>query len=101
MADALRALAVAYRRARRFDEAARCWSALLESGCSSGVEREAIEALAIHHEHRLRDLESARLFALKNLAARAWRGSGGRTPRGAASHESNGSSARRHARANC
>ena len=67
-ADALRALAVAYRRARRFDEAARCWSALIESGCSSGVEREAIEALAIHHEHRRRDLESARLFALKNLA---------------------------------
>ena len=68
MADALRALAVAYRRARRFDEAARCWSALIESGCSSGVEREAVEALAIHHEHRKRDLESARLFALKNLA---------------------------------
>jgi uncharacterized protein len=68
-ADALRALAVAYRRARRFDEAARCWNALIESGCSSGVEREAIEALAIHHEHRRRDLESARLFALKNLAA--------------------------------
>jgi len=68
MADALRALAVAYRRARRFDEAARCWSALIESGCSSGVEREAVEALAIHHEHRRRDLESARLFALKNLS---------------------------------
>jgi uncharacterized protein YprB with RNaseH-like and TPR domain len=68
MADALRALAVAYRRARRFDEAARCWSALIESGCSSGVEREALEALAIHHEHRRRDLESAKLFALKNLA---------------------------------
>ena len=68
MADALRALAVAYRRARRFDEAARCWSALIDNGCPNGVEREAVEALAIHHEHRRRDLESARLFALKNVA---------------------------------
>jgi uncharacterized protein YprB with RNaseH-like and TPR domain len=68
-ADALRALAVAYRRARRFDDAARCWTALIESGCSNNVEREAIEALAIHHEHRRRDLESARLFAIRNVAS--------------------------------
>jgi uncharacterized protein YprB with RNaseH-like and TPR domain len=68
LADALRALAIAYRRARRFDEAARCWTALIEHGCSSEGEREATEALAIHHEHRRRDLESARLFALKNVA---------------------------------
>ena len=68
-ADALRALAVAYRRARRFDEAARCWMALIETGCANKVEREAIEALAIHHEHRRRDLESARLFALRNVAS--------------------------------
>jgi len=67
-ADALYALAVAYRRARRFDDAARCWTALIESGCSSNVEREAIEALAIHHEHRIRDLESARSFAMQNVA---------------------------------
>jgi len=67
-ADALRALAVSYRRARRFDEAARCWTALIEHGCSSEAEREAIEALAIHHEHRRRDLESARRFALQNVA---------------------------------
>ena len=65
--DALRALAIAYRRARRFDDAARCWTALIESGCPSGIEREAIEALAIHHEHRRRDLESAKLFAERNL----------------------------------
>jgi len=65
--DALRALALAYRRARRFDEAAKCWTALVESGCSAAIEREAIEALAIHHEHRRRDLESARLFAQRNL----------------------------------
>ncbi len=66
--DALHALAVAYRRARRYEDAAKCWSALVESGCSGNVEREAIEALAIHHEHRRRDLEAARLFALQNVA---------------------------------
>jgi len=66
--DALHALAVAYRRARRFDDAAKCWTALIESGCSSAIEREAIEAMAIHHEHRVRDLESARLFAVENVA---------------------------------
>jgi len=65
--DALHALAVAYRRVRRFDDAAKCWTALVESGCSAAIEREAIEALAIHHEHRRRDLESARTFALQNL----------------------------------
>jgi uncharacterized protein len=65
--DALRALALACRRARRFDEAARYWSALIESGCPSAIEREAIEALAIHHEHRRRDLGSAKLFAERNL----------------------------------
>jgi len=65
--DALHALALAYRRARRFDDAAMCWTTLVESGCSSAVEHEAIEALAIHHEHRRRDLESARLFAMENV----------------------------------
>lgn len=65
--DALHALAVAYRRARRFDEAAKCWTALIESGCANNVERAAIEALAIHHEHRRRDLASARSFAERNV----------------------------------
>ena len=65
--DSLYALAVAYRRARRFDDATKCWTTLIESGCSTGVEHEAIEALAIHHEHRRRDLESARLFAKQNV----------------------------------
>ncbi len=67
-ADALRSLALANRRARRYDDAARCWVALVESGCAEQVEREAVEALAIHHEHRRRDLESARAFALRNVA---------------------------------
>jgi hypothetical protein len=66
--DALHALALAYRRARRFDDAAKCWTTLIDAGCPTTVEREAIEALAIHHEHRRRDLEAARVFAVQNVA---------------------------------
>ena len=66
--DALRLLAVAGRRTRRHDEAASCWRALLEiRGCPPAIVREATEALAIHHEHRVRDLPAARLFALQSL----------------------------------
>ena len=66
--DALRALALACRRARRHDEAASCWSELAQMrGCPAPIVREATEALAIHHEHRVRDLESAKAFALQSL----------------------------------
>jgi len=33
--------------------------------CPARIAREATEALAVHHEHRVRDLEAARLFALQ------------------------------------
>ncbi len=66
-ADALRSLALSYRRERQYDEAARCWIALIEAGCAENIEHEAIEALAIHHEHRLRDLSSAKAFAEENV----------------------------------
>jgi len=66
-ADALRSLALSYRRERQYDEAARCWIALIEAGCAENIEHEAIEALAIHHEHRLRDLSSAKTFAEENV----------------------------------
>jgi hypothetical protein len=33
--------------------------------------REATEALAVHHEHRARDLEGARTFALQALRLQA------------------------------
>ena len=36
-------------------------------GCPPLIAREAAEALAIHHEHRLRDLASAKTFALQSL----------------------------------
>lgn len=66
--EALRALAHAYRRAREFDAAARCWQRLLETrGCPELIAREASEALAIHHEHRRRDFAAARTFASMDL----------------------------------
>jgi len=73
--DALRQLAVVRRRTRRHDEAASCWRALLEiRGCPPAIVREATEALAIHHEHRVRDLPAARLFALQSLeTVEGWR----------------------------
>ena len=68
--DSLRALALAWRRARRFDQAAQCWRQVMEvRGCPPHIAREATEALAIHHEHRVRDLAAARGFALRGLDA--------------------------------
>jgi uncharacterized protein YprB with RNaseH-like and TPR domain len=75
--DALRRLAYACRRARMFDAAAGCWMELLEiRGCPPLIEREATEALAIHNEHRRRDLGAAKVFALRTLEsgeAPAWK----------------------------
>jgi uncharacterized protein YprB with RNaseH-like and TPR domain len=66
--EAISALAQALRRARRFDEAAACWQRLADTrGCPAPVLREAIEALAIHHEHRVRDLVTAKAFALRGI----------------------------------
>ena len=67
---ALRALALTCRRARQHEEAAICWRELAEMlGCPAQIMREAGEALAIHHEHRVRDLASAKRFTLGGLAA--------------------------------
>ena len=75
--QALWMLALAWRRARGYDEAASCWSELLEiRGCPQQLERDATAALAIHHEHRRRDLSAAKSFALQSLdsgARPAWR----------------------------
>ena len=69
-AEALRSLAVGARRQRRFSEAADWWRQLLDvPGCQVQLRREATEALAIHHEHRDRDLAAAKMFALKSLEA--------------------------------
>lgn len=68
-ADALRHLALERRRQRRYEDAAEAWTRLLDSGAGPAVTREAHRALAIHHEHRVRDLEAARRFALEALEA--------------------------------
>jgi uncharacterized protein YprB with RNaseH-like and TPR domain len=74
--DALRSLALARRRSRAYDEAAGYWRQLLDvRGCPRHLAREASEALAIHHEHRVRDLVTAKAFALRGLedgAKPAW-----------------------------
>jgi hypothetical protein len=59
---------VLLRRLRRYEAAAAAWQRLLDlDGCSPRLEREAAEALAVHHEHRLRSLPSARRLAMRSL----------------------------------
>ncbi len=70
-AEALRAYALLARRERRFEDAARAWRYALEiRRCPPQIAREATEALAVHHEHRLRDLDVARQFAVQSLQYR-------------------------------
>ncbi len=70
-ADALRALAVRCRRDGRHDQAAEAWQAIaVDRRTPAGIRREALEALAIHFEHRARDLDQARRFAQLSLAER-------------------------------
>jgi uncharacterized protein YprB with RNaseH-like and TPR domain len=67
-AEALRACAVLQRRERRHAEAAEAWQRLVQlRGCPAHMRREAMEALAVHHEHRLRDLRAARSLALESM----------------------------------
>jgi uncharacterized protein YprB with RNaseH-like and TPR domain len=74
---ALHALALSDRHARRYDAAAARWQALADApDCPAIVRRAAVEALAIHHEHRARNLGTARAFALKGFdspGGPAWR----------------------------
>jgi uncharacterized protein YprB with RNaseH-like and TPR domain len=74
--ETLRGLACAARRAGRHADAASRWRQLLDiHGCPPQVAREASEALAVHHEHRERDLPAAKAFALRSLdggARPAW-----------------------------
>jgi uncharacterized protein YprB with RNaseH-like and TPR domain len=81
-AEALYRLALSHRRGRRFGEAAAIWREILDLTEPTGVQRMtgmrplrrfAAEALAIHHEHRDRDLDSARelaMFALQDSDGR-------------------------------
>lgn len=68
-ADALRRLAWLRRRARRLHDAADAWRELVSlPRCAASLRREATEALAIHHEHRSKDLDAARQHTLELLA---------------------------------
>jgi hypothetical protein len=67
-ADALSRLAISLRKERRYDEAAAVWRRLLDVRPARvrtllPLERLAIEALAVHHEHREKDLALAKKFA--------------------------------------
>ncbi len=67
-AAAWQALALDARRRRAFDESAACWRRLLTMVHSPpALAREAAAALAVHYEHRARDLDAAKAFALRSL----------------------------------
>jgi uncharacterized protein YprB with RNaseH-like and TPR domain len=80
--EALYRIGLRHRRERRFAEAAAIWRSVIELTEPRGIRRQAglrelrqfaVEALAIHHEHRERDLEGARelaLFALEEADGR-------------------------------
>jgi uncharacterized protein YprB with RNaseH-like and TPR domain len=66
--EALRRLAWIRRRARRVHDAAEAWNELAAlPRCAASLRREAKEALAIHHEHRSKNLDVARQHALDLL----------------------------------
>ena len=73
--EALYRLAVRLRRDRRFSDAAAVWRELIDftepyarqRGMLSDLRQVAVEALAIHQEHRAKDLAGARELALAAL----------------------------------
>lgn len=68
-AEALRRLAWIRRRTRRVHEAADAWRELAAlPRCAAALRREAMEALAIHYEHRSKNLQVARQHALDLLS---------------------------------
>ena len=70
-AEALRRLAWLRRRARRVHDAADAWRELASlPRCAAALRREAKEALAIHYEHRSKNLQVARQHALDLLSDR-------------------------------
>jgi uncharacterized protein YprB with RNaseH-like and TPR domain len=79
--EGLYRIGLRHRRERRFAEAADAWRALMalteqrafqRTAAGTALRKFAVEALAIHHEHRDRDFEAARelaLFALRGESA--------------------------------
>lgn len=65
-ADALSRLAISLRKEKRYDDAAAVWRRIVEHikpAEALPLERLAFEALAVHHEHREKDLALAKKFA--------------------------------------
>jgi hypothetical protein len=83
-AEALYRLAVRLRRERRFADAASLWRELIvmteprgmRRGMAGELRQVAIEALAIHQEHRAKDLAGARELALSALEESSGRTAG-------------------------
>ena len=72
LAEALREHGVLCRRGRRYQEAVdACQHILALCGCLAHIAHEAIEALAVYHEHRPCDLDAARRFATQALRFKA------------------------------
>lgn len=72
LGEAMRRLAWCRRRAGRWREAAEAWQQLADlPRCPAALRQEAWEALAIHHEHRERDLDTAQAHARQLLGAHA------------------------------
>ncbi len=69
-AEALYRLALGCRRQRSHGDAARYWQALIDLGRRPAgmFEREALRALAVHHEHRLKDPDRALVYARRAYA---------------------------------
>jgi uncharacterized protein YprB with RNaseH-like and TPR domain len=67
--QALAAMAALLNRAARHVDAAEAWQGVLDHarryGASPALEQRAVQALAIHHEHRARDLEAAHRYAAR------------------------------------
>jgi uncharacterized protein len=71
---AARSLARLLRRQRRFEEAAAAWRLVLQLGGRPQLLREAREALAIHHEHRVGQLDEAKRHAVAGVEQAIGRG---------------------------
>lgn len=65
--EAWRRVARLKRRRRRYDEAAAAWEHVLAYDVQGAAAEEAREALAVHLEHRRRNLTEARRLVLENL----------------------------------
>ena len=69
--EALHALALRCRRTARYLDAAAYWEALTRARrCPPALMRAALEALAIHHEHRSRDRPASRAHRSQDRAER-------------------------------